>query len=404
MTYSRFEDDKKQWSSVNISPQSKDVFSRIITAQPSTIQAYDNIYGIENTFNSNTSGAGAIAYDANLSSYTLSVGTASGDIATQESKYSHHYQPGKSQEVIMTGVLGPEKVGVVSRIGYFDDNDGMYFTMTENGPAIVVRSSTSGSVIETTVLQSQWNIDKGDGTGPSGITIDFTKFQIYYINIQWLGGGTQRFAIYVENRLVTLHMYDTFNQFTAPYMRTATLPVRYEIENIANTASSSDMLMTCASVSTVGGEEEQGIRYSYSTGLSPVTLSPNLAVFSIKQDTELNGNPYRGRTYVESIDVLNLGAAADGIQVSLVFNANISGANFQAYGPNNSCILVDSSATFNSGYARHSFYISGAKGDSAKLDTDDLILRDSNDTFTVVASNVGGATSAVFTINWREVY
>ena len=50
--------------------------------------------------------------------------------------------------------------------------------------SFVLRSSTSGAPVEREVQQSEWNIDPFDGTGPSGITLDFTCTQILLIDAQ----------------------------------------------------------------------------------------------------------------------------------------------------------------------------------------------------------------------------
>lgn len=402
---SQFEEEKRQWSLVGIAPQGRDTFGRMVTASPNTMQAYDSIYGVENIYDPTVAGAGSITYLPNISSYQLQVGTTSGDRAINRSKYYHRYQPGKSQEIIMSGVLGPQKTGVISRIGYYDDNDGFFFAMTSTGPVIVIRSSITGSMQETVIPQSQWNIDKGDGTGSSGVTIDFSKTQIYSFNIQWLGSGTQRFSVYVDNKIIILHLFSTFNSYTSPYIKTATLPVSWEIQNLSTTTSSSTMIQTCASVCTVGGIEERGKRFAYSTNpASSIAIgSANVYVLSIKQSSTLNSQTFRGQTFLETVEIVNTSAQA--FQINLYRNTTLTGANFQPSGSTASSVTIDRSASaISGGTLSYSWFISGTQRVSQTIDTTDLILRNSNDILTIVATNIGAASSAVFAINWREVY
>jgi hypothetical protein len=82
------------------------------------------------------------------------------------------YQPGKSLLALMTFVMAPTQTNLRQRVGYFGANDGLYLEQNDTDVRFVLRKSTSGSVDDTEyVTQANWNVDKFDGTGPSGITI-----------------------------------------------------------------------------------------------------------------------------------------------------------------------------------------------------------------------------------------
>jgi hypothetical protein len=57
---------------------------------------------------------------------------------------------------------------------------------------------------ETVVPQTNWNIDKLDGTGISGITLDISKAQILWMDIEWLGLGTVRIGFVINGNLFTV--------------------------------------------------------------------------------------------------------------------------------------------------------------------------------------------------------
>ena len=48
--------------------------------------------------------------------------------------------------------------------------------------------------IDTRISQSQWNLDKMDGTGPSGYNLDLSKMQMFFIDYAWYGAGTVRWV------------------------------------------------------------------------------------------------------------------------------------------------------------------------------------------------------------------
>lgn len=84
----------------------------------------------------------------------------------------------------------------------------------------------------TKVPQSKWNVDKMDGTGPSGYTLDIAKMQMTYIDYSWYGAGTIRFGMRTtEGAVAWAHKMVQNNINTAAYMRSGNLPARYETIN-----------------------------------------------------------------------------------------------------------------------------------------------------------------------------
>jgi len=94
-------------------------------------------------------GTGTCAKTAGETSMTLATGgTGLGASAQCQTKEYFRYQPGKSQQIFMTGMLGGQKANVRSEIGYNDDNDGLLYRMDGSlGACIVQRSSVPGVVV-----------------------------------------------------------------------------------------------------------------------------------------------------------------------------------------------------------------------------------------------------------------
>lgn len=87
-------------------------------------------------------------------------------------------------------------------------------------------------VQETRVAQSQFNIDKLDGTGPSGYNIDLSKMQMMGIQYTWYGAGFIDFmARGSDGNWVFAHRIKNNNVNTEAHMRSGNLPVRYSIDN-----------------------------------------------------------------------------------------------------------------------------------------------------------------------------
>lgn len=249
---------------VSFNQQSHDAFHRIRTSNPQTLFDMNHVLG-KNTFlmDESITGVATSTYNSNSSTMILTV-SDNGDKITRQSRRYISYQPGKSLVCICSGVLNlgdSNQSDVESRIGYFDDNNGIFFYYDGTTLGICKRSYSSGSIVETRVPQSEWNIDSMDGTGSSGITLNSNKTQIFMIDIQWLGVGTVRCAISMDNDIYYVHKFYHANNLETTYMSTGTLPPRFEIEATGPNSTGS-MLEICSTVISEGGYEPLGPRFT----------------------------------------------------------------------------------------------------------------------------------------------
>jgi hypothetical protein len=152
--------------------------------------------------------------------------------------------------------------------------------------AVVRRSSVSGAAVDTRVVQSSWNRDKLDGTGPSGLTLDLTKGFILAIDLLWYGYGRVRVGFLINGLHIQVHEFTAANVIAVPYMKTASLPIRYEIANTAVQGGNNTMTQSCAAVMTEDGtQDEPGLFFSASTGVASVAVTTRRAVISIRPKT-----------------------------------------------------------------------------------------------------------------------
>ncbi|QPB08402.1 virion structural protein [Synechococcus phage S-H9-2] len=91
--------------------------------------------------------------------------------------------------------------------------------------------------VETEWEQSEWNLDRMDGTGKSGYTIDVTKMQMFYMDYSWYGAGFIRWGFRaLDGNVIYVHKIPNNNQNTEAYMRSGNLPARYEVNTIPPSA------------------------------------------------------------------------------------------------------------------------------------------------------------------------
>jgi hypothetical protein len=190
------------------------------------------------------------------------------------------YQPGKSLQVLQSFVFAPAKAGLRQRVGYFSRQNGVFLEQTGTEAFLVLRSYASGSIVESKIPQSQWNVDPFDGTGDTDISLDLSKAHIFWSEYEWLGVGSVRCGFVINGAFVTAHQFDHPNAISSVYMTTASLPLRYEIENLSSTSSSSSLSQVCASVTSNGGYDRRPERESVVRGSTNVstTLIPLIAI------------------------------------------------------------------------------------------------------------------------------
>jgi len=247
---------------------SSDAFGRQRIAQPLTLFDSSHRYQDNGLWATATGVSSTATFDANQGLVTLNVPTTSGAYVKRETKQVFSYQPGKSLLIMSTFVMEPTKTNLRQRVGYFNNDNGLYFQINGTTNSFVERSSVTGSVVETVVNQVDWNVDKLDGNGPSGITLDLTKAQILWMDIEWLGLGTVRVGFIIDGKFIQCHAFNHANTITSTYITTASLPLRYEIENLGTTTSSSTLKQVCSTVISEGGYELRGKQNAVGTPIS----------------------------------------------------------------------------------------------------------------------------------------
>jgi hypothetical protein len=95
-----------------------------------------------------------------------------------------------------------------------------------------IAGAKASLVQETRIPQSQFNIDKLDGTGPSGFVIDTGKMHMLGLQYTWYGAGFIDYMVRGgDGNWVFAHRIKNNNVNTEAHMRTGNLPVRYSIDN-----------------------------------------------------------------------------------------------------------------------------------------------------------------------------
>ena len=286
---------------------SASAFGRLRVANTRLLGEFRNMYGTLGPVEIVTKfeEGGTQTIDLAKTHVMINVTTASGSRAIRQSRKYHPYISGTTNIAFVSFTFGEAKTNLQQMVGLFDDLNGIFFRMNGTVPEMVIRKA---GIDNEVIPQSQWNIDKLDGTGTSNIDIDFTKSQIFFTDYQWLGVGRVRVGFSINGQIYYVHYFSHENSITEPYMFQPSLPVRWEIKNTGTTESNSSLMSICFGVYVEGSDLQTGFDNSISNGTGSVTLgaSPNnvKGILAIRLKNTVNGQPNRAFARIKDWDIV----------------------------------------------------------------------------------------------------
>lgn len=399
---------------VSIGGTNVDAFNRLRVSNPLTMFDSSHRYADNNLWANSTSGSTSIAFNANQGLVDLTVGSASGDKIIRETIKVFSYQPGKSLLVMNTFIFGAAKANLRQRVGYFGAANGLYFEREGTDLYFVERSSVTGLLVNTRVPQSQWNQDPLDGTGPSGITLDASKSQILYMDIEWLGLGTCRLGFIINGQFIPAHNFNHANLTTTTYITTASLPLRYEIENLGVTESWSTLKQVCSTVISEGGYELRGAQLSAGTPITtPRTLTTAGTLYPIVS-IRLSVSRLDAIVILTAISILGITNNAN-YKWSVVASGTTTGGAWISAGANSAVEynLTGTAFTVGTGRVLATGYFQGSNQGASSVD----ILKEAlfttqleRNPFTPIAYEVtlvctasGNGDQVLGSVDWEEI-
>lgn len=286
-----------------------DAFGRVRVSQP--VDIFDSQFEYDEQpllWDSFITGSAATQHNHAFSSVELGV-SGSFSVALRQSRGYFRYQPGKSQLINETFFHVP-RADSLYRIGYYDDNDGIFLEHSGTAVSVVLRSSAAGSVSENRAPQAVWNLDRldgsADGRNPSGYDLDIAQTQHLVIDTQWLGVGRARIGFFIGGVPHYVHEFNSANQQALPLMHTANLPLRSELRGLAAMGTPDEAQQICASISSEAGRtEERGKPFVASRrNISKAVATSFLPILSIRPAATFKGHVNRSEIVPTMVNVL----------------------------------------------------------------------------------------------------
>lgn len=325
--------------------QNLDAFGRLRVSMPISQFEYNNEYNKGPLiWAEKATGTGSATHQPNSSTVLLTTGgTAEGAGIVRQTVQYMRYAPGKSLLPIITfnfKATGP----YIKRAGYFDTENGIFLELDGTTLNLVLRSKSSGAVVETRVPQSAWNCKKLDGSMAGDPVLDITKAQILLIDIQWLGVGTVRVGFEIDGKMYLVHKFNNANIVSTTYMSTANLPIRYEVHNKAGAAVAGTIEQICATVMTEQGSiDDQGYyEHSVNNGVAGKSVASRLAIMTIRPKATFGGKANRGTIKHETFEIV---AGTNNVFWELIYGGTIGGSPSFASAGDNSLVETATNGT-----------------------------------------------------------
>jgi hypothetical protein len=175
---------------------------------------------------------------ANTSEVQITSGNTAAGYAIRQSNIRYKIVPGTSHAAYFTinfNANSSANSSVTRRVGLFDDGNGLFWEQNANTLAVVVRRrEANGNILEDRTYANSFNVDKLDGTGPSGFNIFTSGLDKYYtLWFDFTGGrsGRIRFGLGTTAGAQIAHAFNYAGLISTNFITDNSLPTRREIRN-----------------------------------------------------------------------------------------------------------------------------------------------------------------------------
>jgi hypothetical protein len=351
-------------------------------------------------------GVGTATHNVSSSNVVMQVGSTAGSKIIRQTKQVMRYIPGRSATLAFAIRLDTPQVGIRRRFGLFDDNNGAYFEDNGGTYSYVIRSNTSGIATETRVTRDNWNGEKFDGNGWTGVTADPTKQQMISINYEWYGAGIVQFNWLMKNETIASHTFDNGNTNDKVWCSTPFLPIRVEIENITGVAGTHYIYQGSNSLIQEGEPEKLGTLVSIANPITGTTMTSANTFYPIVS-IRLKSTQLSAVMILRSLQA----ATNDNTNVywKLLENATNTGGTWVDHPDPNSFMQYNITETATTGGTTllNGFVVGGGAAlididDKAQLQIGRSGIGTISDTYTLACASPNTNKAALAVLNWIE--
>lgn len=193
------------------------------------------------------------------------------------------------------------------------------YTSSGSSTGTVIERQSGNATTNYWTYQADWNQDKLDGSGASGMTLDPSKLNVFQINYRWLGSGKIQFSIEddVTGDLIPFHSIHYTNRHSEPHLNNPSFRLGYVAANLSGLGSNSKV----GGASAMAGIEGQIPTNTYTTGKGSGTKT-NLASGSLHHMMSVrNSLIHAGKINLRNLQILKLSLSYAGNSPAEIFLA-----------------------------------------------------------------------------------
>jgi len=386
-------------------------FGELLVAEPTPVFQGSFEYTVDNTglLTNTTSGSATITQSDAMA--VLSTGTTTGSRGHCRTRRQAKYHPGQGSDMRFTTLFDTPVAGTEQYIGLMDEEGSS--EQIKNGWTVGYDGLTFGvhrfqNDVKTTVALADCD-DPLDGTGASGMTLDPTKLNVFFIRFQYLGAGAQQFWVEDDStgKVVVFHtiLYTNMNTVPSIYQ-----PNLHWCMLVDNNGTTSDITIKSASYGYfVQGvtEHRETHHLVHSSGTHEETgVTTETAILTIR-----NKSLYASKTNFIEIILLNLSGSVEAssannlASLALYLNTTLGGTpSWTDINTTNSVVEYDiAGTTVTGGIEIFSVELAG-KNDRQSQDVSNFkMILEPGESLTVAGTSDNSATMKA-SILWEELF
>jgi len=395
------------------------------TQQEEVITNAENIVNVRNNLEASstseltelTEAGGTSSFVASRGLYEMSTIT---EVGSRVVRQTRKYVPDSFATnvfVLAEAVLGSGTTGgptdVTTRIGIFEDVNDLTVGSTEGGRgaffshdassndlSIVLRKNDgSGSQVDTSVSQANWNVDKLDGSGLSKYTLDPNVLNVFVFKWNPLSKALNLGVLAGEN-IYYCHKIDGGGS-GGEDVQLMNVPMRWEIIHDGDTAPTDSYSMKQGRV-MIFSDDDSSIRMkTVDSGTTPKTVNDSsVPMLSVRLKDIAN----RTKVFPQSLSVVNV--ASSGVaKWELVTNASLTGETFQDV-TDSFTQLSTTETDATGGTVVASGFIVNSGASTFDLSKKEIFLTSDiqgvSETMTLRIVHVSGTVEVLSTLDWLE--
>ena len=313
---------------------------------------------------------------------------------TLSSKTRLNVSQGQGASCVFAALYGNGDAGTTQIVGMGNDTNGFFFGVTNSTFCIFWRNNS----IDTVFAQSDWNVDPMDGTGPSGITLDYTNGNVFKIQSQ-LDFGNINF--FIESPLTGQLIL--VNQ------------IQYANNNVNRSLANPGMQLM-AQVNSSGGSAQLNLgsmglfiegNIDYSEVKNSVSVSSNINTTAGNALTIQNDSMFLGMTNEVMVlpNLLNLFNSSGGNDalITVYLNPTLSGEVLTPVNPTSVVSYATSGSIETVGKPLFTFYLASGSNQSINLSDYGVSLAP-GDQLLFSCQSISGSGVIYLSVSWSELF